>query len=301
MTYENALEVLKKYGQEHVLAYYDELNDEEKQSLLSQIEEIDFSIFDVLKEKESDGKEGMITPTEVLTLDTIKDYEFAYKVLGETAIQKGQLALVMLAGGQGTRLGFDGPKGTYNIGLTRDLYIFECQVKTILTVVRTLGRWIHLYIMTSDKNYEATTSFFAEHKNFGYKEEYLHFFKQEMVPSVDFNGKILMEAPSKICLSPNGNGGWFSSMKRAGLVEQLDKEGIRYINVFAVDNVLQKIADPVFLGSMMMEDYQSAAKVVKKADPYERVGVLCKKDNKPYIVEYYELSDEMRYKKTVMG
>ena len=99
MTYENALEVLKKYGQEHVLAYYDELNDEEKQSLLSQIEEIDFSIFDVLKEKESDGKEGMITPTEVLTLDTIKDYEFAYKVLGETAIQKGQLALVMLAGG----------------------------------------------------------------------------------------------------------------------------------------------------------------------------------------------------------
>ena len=110
-----------------------------------------------------------------------------------------------------------------------------------------------------------------------------------------------MEAPSKICLSPNGNGGWFSSMKRAGLVDQLDKEGIRYINVFAVDNVLQKIADPVFLGSMMMEDYQSAAKVVKKADPYERVGVLCKKDNKPYIVEYYELSDEMRYKKTVMG
>ena len=117
MTYENALEVLKKYGQEHVLAYYDELNDEE----------IDFSIFDVLKEKESDGKEGMITPTEVLTLDTIKDYEFAYKVLGETAIQKGQLALVMLAGGQGTRLGFDGPKGTYNVGLTRDLYIFECE------------------------------------------------------------------------------------------------------------------------------------------------------------------------------
>lgn len=301
MTYENALEVLKKYGQEHVLAYYDELNDEEKQSLLSQIEEIDFSIFDVLKEKESAGKEETITPTEALTLDTIKEYEFAYKVLGETAIQKGQLALVMLAGGQGTRLGFDGPKGTYNLGQTRDLYIFECQVKTILTVVRTLGRWIHLYIMTSDKNYEATTSFFVEHKNFGYKEEYLHFFKQELVPSVDFNGKILMEAPSKICLSPNGNGGWFSSMKRAGLVEQLDKEGIRYINVFAVDNVLQKIADPVFLGSMMIEDYQSAAKVVKKADPYERVGVLCKKDNKPYIVEYYELSDEMRYKKTVMG
>lgn len=301
MTYENALEILKKYGQEHVLAYYDELNDEEKQSLLSQIEEIDFSIFDVLKEKESDGKEGMITPTEVLTLDTIKDYEFAYKVLGETAIQKGQLALVMLAGGQGTRLGFDGPKGTYNIGLTRDLYIFECQVKTILTVVKTLGRWIHLYIMTSDKNYDATTSFFAEHKYFGYKEQYIHFFKQELVPSVDFDGKILMESPSKIVLSPNGNGGWFSSMKRAGLVEQLDKEGIRYINVFAVDNVLQKIADPVFLGSMMMEDYQSAAKVVKKADPYERVGVLCNLDGKPHIVEYYELTDDMRFEKNANG
>ena len=234
-------------------------------------------MFDVLKEKGTAGKTGSITPTAALTLDTIKEYEFAYKVLGETAIQKGQLALVMLAGGQGTRLGFDGPKGTYNIGLTRDLYIFECQVKTILTVVRTLGRWIHLYIMTSDKNYEATTSFFAEHKNFEYKEEYLHFFKQELVPSVDFNGKILMEAPSKICLSPNGNGGWFSSMKRAGLVEQLDKEGIRYINVFAVDNVLQK------------------------ADPYERVGVLCNLDGKPHIVEYYELTDDMRFEKNANG
>ena len=107
-------------------------------------------MFDVLKEKGTAGKTGSITPTAALTLDTIKEYEFAYKVLGETAIQKGQLALVMLAGGQGTRLGFDGPKGTYNIGLTRDLYIFECQVKTILPVVKTLGRWIHLYIMTSD-------------------------------------------------------------------------------------------------------------------------------------------------------
>lgn len=301
MTYEDALEILKKYGQEHVLAYYDELNDEEKLSLLSQIEEIDFSMFDVLKEKGTAGKTGTVTPTEVLTLDTIKEYEFAYKVLGETAIQKGQLALVMLAGGQGTRLGFDGPKGTYNIGLTRDLYIFECQVKTILAVVNTLGRWIHLYIMTSDKNYDATTAFFAEHKYFGYNKEYIHFFKQELVPSVDFDGKILMESPSKIVLSPNGNGGWFSSMERAGLVEQLDKEGIRYINVFAVDNVLQKIADPVFLGAMMMEDYQSAGKVVKKADPYERVGVLCNLDGKPHIVEYYELTDDMRYEKNANG
>ena len=301
MTYENALEILKKYGQEHVLAYYDELNDEEKQSLLLQIGEIDFSMFDVLKEKGTAGKTGSITPTAALTLDTIKEYEFAYKVLGETAIQKGQLALVMLAGGQGTRLGFDGPKGTYNIGLTRDLYIFECQVKTILTIIKTLGRWIHLYIMTSDKNYAATTAFFAEHKYFGYKERYIHFFKQELVPSVDFDGKILMESPSKIVLSPNGNGGWFSSMERAGLVEQLDKEGIRYINVFAVDNVLQKIADPVFLGAMMMEDYQSAGKVVKKADPYERVGVLCNLDGKPHIVEYYELTDDMRYEKNANG
>lgn len=302
MNYEDAYELLRKYGQEHVLAYYDELTDAEKKGLLEQIAEIDFHLFDVLKEKDSNlAEQGVVTPSTPLQLEKIKEYDFAYRTLGNTAIQKGYLALVMLAGGQGTRLGFDGPKGTYNIGVTHELYIFECQIKNILNVIKTLGRWIHLYIMTSDKNYDATTAFFNEHQFFGYKTEYVHFFKQEMVPSVDFDGKILMESPSSICLSPNGNGGWFSSMERAGLVDHLRQEGIRYINVFAVDNVLQKIADPVFLGAMLMEDYQSAGKVVKKVNPDERVGMLCNLDGRPHIVEYYELTEQMRDAKNAEG
>jgi UDP-N-acetylglucosamine/UDP-N-acetylgalactosamine diphosphorylase len=200
---------------------------------------------------------------------------------------------ILLAGGQGTRLGFDKAKGMYNIGVTRELYIFEQLIANLRKVTEEAGAWVPLYIMTSEKNDAQTRAFFAEHDYFGYSSDFVKFFVQEMVPAVDFEGNVLLESEDSLAMSPNGNGGWFKSLVKAGLDRDLKEKGVEWLNVFAVDNVLQQIADPVFVGATIDSGCVSGAKVVRKADPYERVGALCLEDGKPSIIEYYELTPEM--------
>ena len=161
--------------------------------------------------------------------------------------------------------------------------------------------WIHLFIMTSDKNHEKTVAFLAEHDYFGYEPGYIHFFRQEMAPASDFNGKVYMERPDKIANSPNGNGGWFSSMANGGILEIVKNNGIEWLNVFAVDNVLQRMADPCFVGAVIARGCSSGAKVVKKNAPDEKVGVMCLEDGRPSIVEYYDLTDELMHAKNEKG
>lgn len=126
---------------------------------------------------------------------------------------------LLLAGGQGTRLGFDKPKGCFNVGITKELYIFQLLIEHTLDIVRAADAWIPLYIMTSNINYQDTVTFFEAHDYFGYNPAYVHFFVQELNPATDFNGKILLKSKYELALSPNGNGGWFSSMHKAGLLE----------------------------------------------------------------------------------
>jgi UDP-N-acetylglucosamine/UDP-N-acetylgalactosamine diphosphorylase len=201
---------------------------------------------------------------------------------------------VLLAGGMGTRLGSDAPKGVYNIGITKELYIFECLIRNMMRVTDAAENPIYLFVMTSDKNHEETVSFFEKHDYFGYPGEYFRFFKQEMAPAVDYNGKVFLEEKGKMATSPNGNGGWFVSMDRNKILDLIHETGIEWLNVFAVDNVLQNIADPAFVGACIEADCMVGAKVVRKASPDEKVGVMCLEDGKPSIVEYYELTDEMR-------
>jgi UDP-N-acetylglucosamine/UDP-N-acetylgalactosamine diphosphorylase len=227
------------------------------------------------------------------TIDRIAKDHDRYEKAGVEAIREGKLALLLLAGGQGTRLGHDKPKGTYNMGINRELYIFQLLIEHTLDVVNTTGCFIHMYIMTSDINNAETVSFFKEHGYFGYDPDYIHFFVQELNPATDFNGKILMSSKSSLALSPNGNGGWFSSMAKAGLLDEIEASPIEWINVFAVDNVLQRIADPVFFGATLLSGKGSGAKVVRKVSPDERVGVMCYENYKPHIVEYYELTEDM--------
>lgn len=292
MTYRDALEKLKEYGQEHILKYYDELSEDDKKALLEQVELTDFSVIEQGKSGEA-AKKGKISPLASLELDEIEANKENYKAIGMNAIQEGKVAAVLLAGGMGTRLGSDDPKGMYNIGKTKDVYIFQRIVENLMDVVELTKTDIYLFVMTSDKNHTKTVNFFKEHNYFGYKEEYIKFFMQEMAPATDYEGKVYMESKSQISNSPNGNGGWFSSMKKWGILDIIHEEGIKYLNVFAVDNVLQKIADPVFVGAVIEKNVEAGAKVVKKAAPDEKVGVMCLEDGKPSVIEYYELTDEL--------
>ena len=292
MTYNEAKKLLENYSQQHILKYYDSLSEKGQQRLLDQIAGIDFSCLKALNNKET-ATRGTLSPLGAVEIKEIEQRKQEFIKTGIEAIKNCKVGAVLLAGGQGTRLGSDKPKGMYNIGVHKDLFIFEQLINNLKAVADKANAAVPLYIMTSDKNHEDTVNFFQEKNFFGYPENFIQFFKQEMAPSVDYNGKIYMEDESTISLSPNGNGGWFSSMKKAGLLSDLHQKGIEWLNVFAVDNVLQKIADPAFVGATILSGCECGAKVVKKADSYEKVGVLCLEDNRPSIVEYYEMSKEM--------
>ena len=301
MTLEQAREKLVKYGQEHLLKYYEELSQEQQQGLIAQIEATDMSILELCHHKEELTQKGEISPLAAMELDEIEANRASFVETGLEAIRAGKAAAVLLAGGLGTRLGSDDPKGMYNIGITRELYIFECLVNNLMDVVKQAGNWIHWFIMTSDKNHEATVRFLTEHEFFGYNAEYVHFFKQEMAAATDYNGKIYLEEKGKLSTSPNGNGGWFISLKKCGLLDFVHEKGIEWLNCFAVDNVLQRMVDPCFLGATIQRNCVVGAKVVRKNAPDEKVGVMCLEDGRPSIVEYYELTDELMNAKDEKG
>lgn len=292
MTYQNVLEKLEACNQQHLLQYFEELSESEKAELLEQIELTDFEVIEQ-GNNQKDVEKGVISPLISLELDEINAKKEHYTQVGTDAIKAGKVAAVLLAGGMGTRLGSDDPKGMYNIGKTKDVYIFQRIVENLMDVVKMTGTDIYLFVMTSDKNHTKTVNFFKEHGYFGYKEDYVKFFMQEMAPATDYNGKVYMEAKNKISNSPNGNGGWFSSMKKWGILDIIHKENIKYLNVFAVDNVLQRIADPCFVGATIEAGVEAGAKVVRKNAPDEKVGVMCLEDGRPSVIEYYELTDEL--------
>ena len=307
MTYDEAYKKLSEEGQLHILKYYNDLTVEEQEDLLDQISLTDFSLLSALTKKRGvSSKKGHIEPLSALELEDIRKNASIFIQAGSEAIRSGKVGAVLLAGGMGTRLGSEDPKGMYNIGLTKEVYIFQRLFENLMDVIHQVSiqgqmQWVHLFIMTSDKNHAKTVRFLKEKSYFGYHPDYIHFFRQEMAPATDYNGKIYMEAPGKIASSPNGNGGWYSSMARAGLVDVITENGIEWLNVFGVDNVLQRICDPCFIGAVMQNKCSSGSKVVRKANPDERVGVMCLEDGKPSIVEYYELNDEMRNAKNEKG
>lgn len=259
--------------------------------LEKQLEEMDWSNLDAIHNKEQ--KRGSFSPLGAMELSEIEANKDKYTAVGIDAIKHCKVGAILLAGGQGTRLGFDKAKGMYNIGETKELYIFEQLIANLKKVTSAADAWVPLYIMTSEKNDEQTREFFREHDFFGYNPDYVKFFVQEMVPAVDFDGNVLVEAEDSLAMSPNGNGGWFKSLVKAGYDADIKEKGVEWLNVFAVDNVLQQIADPVFVGATIESGCVSGAKVVRKVDPYERVGAMCLEDGKPSIVEYYELTPEM--------
>ncbi len=295
------LELLEKYGQTHLLRFYEKLDEQKKDALEEQIENLDWGLFSCLDSDSTPSNKGNIAPLGALSVDEIEKKREEYTQTGLEAIRAGKVAALLLAGGQGTRLGYAGPKGTFNIGVERELYIFEQLIRNTLEVVEQAGAWVPFFVMTSEKNHDDTVTFLKEHGYFGYNPEYMFFFKQSMAPSMDFNRKLLMETEDRLVFSPNGNGGWFASFMRAGMHTKAKEMGVEWLNAFAVDNVLQRIADPCFVGAVIKHGCVSGAKVVRKVHPEERVGALCLEDGRPSIIEYYELTREMSYAKDERG
>jgi UDP-N-acetylglucosamine/UDP-N-acetylgalactosamine diphosphorylase len=261
----------------------------------------DFSVVDALSHEAENTARGELQPLKTMQIPEIDERRDEFFDCGMEAIRAGKMAAVLLAGGMGTRLGSPDPKGMYDIGISRHVYIFERLVTNLLTVTRKAKQWIHLLIMTSDKNDKKTREFFKKNDFFGYNPAYVQFFVQDMAPTVGFDGKVLLESKDRISTSPNGNGGWFSSMVRCGLVDYLKEDGVEWLNVFGVDNVLQYICDPVFIGATILSGCASGSKVVRKTSPDEKVGVMCLEEGKTAVVEYSEMTDEMRNAKDEDG
>ena len=300
-TMDSVFTMLKKYDQEHLIAFMNKLPENMKETLIRELDGLDWGLLDIIRNKDSKAGRGEISPISVLTIPQIKEKEEAYTETGIKAIQDGKVAAMLLAGGMGTRLGCKGPKGVFDIGVTHELYIFEQLFRNAMDSAEAAGKEFPFFIMTSDKNHEETVQFLKDHNFFGYPAELVHFFKQDMAPCVDFDGHLLMESAGKLATSPNGNGGWYSSFVKAGMLPVAEQYGVEWLNCFAVDNVLQRICDPCFIGAVLAEGKVSGAKVVSKADPHERVGVLCLEDGKPSIVEYYELGEDMAMAKNEAG
>lgn len=287
------MKIWEEDNQKYIKAMMEKNTTEQNEKLTKRLEEIDFSVLEHIERKETVNERGVFAPLDAVEVSEIKARGAEFKELGLKAIREGKVGAVLLAGGQGTRLGLDRPKGTLNIGVDKELYLFEQLLRNLMDVTDEAGVYVPLYIMTSNINNADTTAFFEEHDYFGYPKDYVKFFVQEMVPACDYEGRIYMESQTEVAMSPNGNGGWFSSMVNAGLLSDIKERGIEWINVFAVDNCLQRIADPMFVGATIAYGGESGAKVVRKAAPDERVGVLCTEDGKPSIAEYYEMTEEM--------
>ncbi|MDD5828730.1 MAG: UTP--glucose-1-phosphate uridylyltransferase, partial [Lachnospira sp.] len=273
MNKQEIINVLKEHNQDEVVKRLEKLDETSAAKLMKQVEGIEWDVVESVLDKADKGNraERKIEPLEAVEIKDIKANKEKYTQTGIEAIKAGKVAAVLLAGGQGTRLGLDKPKGTLNVGVNKTLYLFEQLINNLMDVVNESGAWVPLYIMTSDKNNDDTVAFFKEHDFFGYDSDYVKFFIQAMVPSVDYNGKLYMESTDSLAMSPNGNGGWFLSLMAAGLDKDMKDKGVEWVNVFAVDNILQRIADPSFVGATILSGAECGSKVVRKVAPDEKV------------------------------
>ncbi|KAG6788778.1 UDP-N-acetylglucosamine diphosphorylase 1-like [Populus alba x Populus x berolinensis] len=306
------LERLKDYGQEDAFALWDELSTEERELLFKDIESLDLPRLDriIRCSLRSQGLPVVaIEPVPENTVSTVEERTIEERErwwkMGLKAISDGKLAVLLLSGGQGTRLGSSDPKGCFNIGLPSGKSLFQLQAERILCVQRLAAQAssegsgssvsIHWYIMTSPFTDEATKYFFENHKYFGLEANQVTFFQQGTIPCVSKDGRFIMETPFKVAKAPDGNGGVYSALKYSKLLEDMASRGIKYVDCYGVDNALVRVADPAFLGYFIDKGVAAAAKVVRKAYPQEKVGVFVRrgKGGPLTVVEYSELDQSL--------
>ena len=290
-------EILKKYGQEHLLSNYEKLSNEDKNRLLNDILTIDFGEISKLYEQTKHKikfENCKIEPIEHVDKAKLSNEEIQkYSEIGIEQIKKGKLAAVTMAGGQGTRLGHNGPKGTFDLGLDSHKSIFEILCDTLKLARKKYGVVVPWYIMTSDENNDETVEFFEKNNYFDYPKEAVKFFIQGEMPMINTEGKILLNEEGLIKQAGAGHGAIFEAMRKNGIIYEMQNKGIEWVFIGGVDNVLVKMVDPVLIGLSIERNVLAAGKSVVKANPHEKVGVFCKKDGKPSVIEYSEISNEL--------
>lgn len=318
MNKQDLVELLKPFGQEHLLNHWDELNEEQKKHLTADIHEVDFAqmeknfsrIKNEMNNTVQEFDEHMQpVPSELKgsfeksTVEQLNQYE----MLGLRAIASNQVAVLLLAGGQGTRLGVNYPKGMYSVGLLSGKSLYQLQGERLVKLKQYANKLfpdeakksqpnssIPWYIMTSEHTQESTIDFFKKNKFFGLDSENVKFFEQFMLPCLTNQGKIILDQKDKISKAPDGNGGLYRALFKRNILDDMKQKNIKYIHVYCVDNILVKMADPVFIGFCLTKNANCAAKVVKKVEPDEKVGVICKVKDRFQVVEYSEISEKTR-------
>ncbi len=295
---QEAIDLLKSYNQNHIINLLKKLDEVKKQELIEQINRIDFEqimeLYDNTKKK-IEIKENKIESIDYLDKAKLSnEQKEKFDKLGEEVIRSGKYAVVTMAGGQGTRLGHNGPKGTFKLDVYgKGKYLFEILKDNLEEANKKYGTVIPWYIMTSKENNQATVDFLEKHNYFGYPKEAVTIFTQSELPLVDTKGKLLISKDMKIKEASDGNGGTYSSLRASGCLADMKNKGIKWIFIGGVDNVLLKMADVTLLGMAIDKGAQIASKSVVKANPHEKVGVFCKMNGHPKVIEYTELPEKM--------
>jgi len=298
MTLEAAREKLAQMGQEHVLAFYETLPDEGKAALLEQIGRIDVEAIAQMQAKLAEdqaagpGGPVEISPAPVLELEDVAQRSAASAERGAAALRAGRVGVLLVAGGQGSRLGFEGPKGAYEIGPISGASLFEIHARKILALERLHDARIPFYIMTSLANDADTRAFFQQQEYFGLDPARVLFFSQGMWPALSEEGKLILDTPGRIFMNPDGHGGTIRALEVEGMFADMDHRGVDTLFYFQVDNPLVEVADPVFIGLHLQEQSEVSVKVCAKRDPGEKLGAVALRDGRPCIVEYSELTLE---------
>ena len=295
---QDTIDLLKIYNQEHIIKLLEKLDENQKQVLVEQISKIDFhqlkELYDNTK-KEIEIKENKIEPLPYLDKKKLsEEQKEEFQRLGEAVLEKGEYAVVTMAGGQGTRLGHSGPKGTFKLDVYgKGKYLFEILAENLKEANQKYGKIIPWYIMTSKENNDETIEFMEKHNYFGYDKDSVRFFAQSELPLVDVNGKLLVGKDMKIKEASDGNGGTYSSLRASGCLAEMKEKGIKWVFIGGVDNALLKMADTILLGMAIDKKVQIASKSIVKANPHERVGVFAKMNGHPKVIEYSEMPEKM--------
>ena len=306
---------LARHGQDHLLRWWGGLDDAGRARLSADVAAIDLDQLDALVQSLVRDAEpaapsaDAVKPIEVIRLPQTDGERIARRQvaeLGAEALTRGEVAVVLVAGGSGTRLGFEGPKGTYPIGPVSEASLFQIHAEKIIATGRRYGKTLPLYVMTSPENHDATVAFFDEHDRFGL--DHVRFFEQGRMPAVDREtGKVLLAAKGEVALSPDGHGGtlYALAVKAPGggpsCLDEMRERGVRTLFYFQVDNPMVEIADPGFLGLHRAADAEMSFKVIEKVAPDEKLGLVVRVDGRPQVIEYSDLPMELAERREPEG